>query len=58
MIKAFVLLEAEPGRVRELVRELPTVALASSVVSEAHAVTGRFNLMAVVHSPDIDSLMD
>lgn len=58
MIKALVFIEAEPSRVSELVEELAELTLASSVVKEVHAVTGRFDLVALVESPDVVSLGD
>ena len=56
MIQAYVLIEAEPARVRELVSELAGMQLAASVIKEVHAVTGRFDLIATVESPDLQSL--
>ena len=56
MIQAYVLIEAEPARVRELVSELAGMQLAASVINEVHAVTGRFDLIATVESPDLQSL--
>jgi hypothetical protein len=56
MIQAFVFIEAEPARVPELVDELVGMKLASSVIKEVHALTGRFDLVALVESPDIVSL--
>ncbi len=46
MIKAFVFIEAEPTRVQELVPELAGMVLASSVIREVHAITGRYDLVA------------
>lgn len=56
MIHACVLIEAEPGRVHELVQELTDMQLAASVIKEVHAVTERYDLIAFVESPDIQSL--
>lgn len=56
MIQAFVLIEAEPSRVGDLVEELAGMQLASSVINEVHAVTGRYDLIALVESPDLSSL--
>ena len=56
MIQAFVFIEAEPTRVQELVDELAGMVLASSVIKEVHALTGRYDLVALVESPDITSL--
>lgn len=58
MIRAFVFIEAEPARVQELVPELAGMKLASSVIKEVHALTGRYDLMALVESPDLQSLGD
>jgi hypothetical protein len=56
MIGAYVLISAEPGRVQELVDELRGMELADSVITQVHAVTGRFDLIAYVESPDIQAL--
>ena len=58
MIQAFVFIEAEPGRVQELVQELAGMELASSVIKQVYAVTGRYDLIAFIESPDIPSLGD
>lgn len=58
MIQAFVFIEAEPGRVQELVQELAGMRLAASVILEVHAVTGRWDLLARIESPDLPSLGD
>jgi len=58
MIQAFVLIEAEPSRVQDLVEELAGMELASSVIKEVHAITGRFDLVALIESPDITALGD
>ena len=58
MIQAFVFIEAEPGRVLELVKELAGMELASSVIKQVYAVTGRCDLIALIESPDIPSLGD
>ena len=58
MIQAFVLIEAEPSRVEELVEELAGMELDSSVIKQVYAVTGRYDLMALIESPDITSLGD
>jgi len=58
MIRALVFIEAEPGRVEELVNELAGMKLAASVIKEVHAVTGRWDLVALVESPDITNLGD
>jgi DNA-binding Lrp family transcriptional regulator len=56
MIRAFVLIEAEPSQVEDLVQELAGMKLASSVIKEVHAITGRYDLIALVESPDLPSL--
>ena len=56
MVTAYVLISAEPGRVQELVTELRGMQLDDSVITEVHAVTGRFDLIAFVESPDLRSL--
>jgi DNA-binding Lrp family transcriptional regulator len=58
MIQAFVLIEAEPSRVQELVEELAGMELNSSVIKQVYAVTGRYDLIALIESPDIASLGD
>jgi DNA-binding Lrp family transcriptional regulator len=56
VVTAYVLISAEPSRVQELVGELRGMQLADSVITEVHAVTGRFDLIAYVESPDMQSL--
>jgi hypothetical protein len=56
MISAYVLISAEPSRVQELVGELRGMQLADSVIADVHAVTGRYDLIAYVESPDLQSL--
>jgi uncharacterized protein with GYD domain len=56
MIHAYVLIEAEPSRVQDLIRELPHLELEGSVIQQVHAVTGRYDLIAFVESPDLQSL--
>ncbi|MBA2724526.1 MAG: hypothetical protein H0U53_00920 [Actinobacteria bacterium] len=56
MIHAYVLIEAEPTRVQELIEELRGMELDGSVIQQIHAVTGRFDLIAYVESPDLRSL--
>jgi len=58
MIQAFVFIEAEPSRVQDLVEELAGMELASSVIKQVYAVTGRFDLIALIESPNITSLGD
>ena len=56
MIHAYVLIEAEPTRVQELIEELRGMELDGSVIKQIHAVTGRFDLIAYVESPSLQSL--
>jgi hypothetical protein len=56
MINAYVLIEAEPARVPDLIRELPGLELEGSVIRQVHAVTGRYDLIAFVESPDLQQL--
>ena len=58
MLQAFVFVEAEPSRVQDLVEELPALELDNSVIKQVHAVTGRYDLVLLVESPDIQSLGD
>lgn len=56
MIHAYVLIEAEPSRVQDLIKELRGMKLDDSVIKQVHAVTGRYDLIAFVESPDLPSL--
>jgi uncharacterized protein with GYD domain len=56
VINAYVLIEAEPTRVQDLIKELPNMELEGSVIKQVHAVTGRYELIAFVESPDLQSL--
>lgn len=56
MIHAYALIEAEPTRVQELVEELRGMELDGSVIKQVNAVTGRYDLVAFVESPDLQSL--
>ncbi len=56
MIHAYVLIEAEPTRVQELVEELRGMELDGSVIKQVHAVMGSYDLIAFVESPDLQSL--
>ena len=58
MLQAFVFIQAEPSRVEELVEELAGMRLAASLIKEVYAVTGRWDLIALIESPDISSLGD
>jgi uncharacterized protein with GYD domain len=56
MIQAYVLIEAEPTRVQDLVKELAHMELEGSVIKQVHAVTGRYDLIAFVESPNLHQL--
>jgi len=56
MLQAYVLIEVEPIRVQDLIKELPNMELEGSVIKQVHAVTGRYDLIAFVESPDLQSL--
>jgi uncharacterized protein with GYD domain len=56
MICAYVMIKAEPSRVQELVQELRDMQLDGSVITQVHAVTGQYDLIALVESPDLPSL--
>ena len=56
MIQAYVLIEAEPTRVQDLIKELPGMELEGSVIKQCHVVTGRYDLIAFVESPDLQQL--
>ncbi len=56
MIQAYVLIEAEPARVSDLMKELPNMELDGSVIKSVHAVTGRYDLIAFVESPSLQQL--
>jgi uncharacterized protein with GYD domain len=56
VIQAYVLIEAEPARVPDLLKELPGIELEGSVITSVHAVTGRYDLIAFVESPDLQQL--
>ncbi len=56
MVQAYVLIEAEPTRVQDLIKELPNMELEGSVIKQIHAVTGRYDLIAFVESPNLQSL--
>ncbi|MGH2521301.1 MAG: hypothetical protein ACRDH2_02255 [Anaerolineales bacterium] len=56
MIHAYVLIEAEPTRVQDLVKELAHMELDGSVIKHVNAVTGRYDLIAFVESPDLQQL--
>ena len=56
MIQAYVLIKAEPSRVQDLIKELPDMELDGSVIKQVHAVSGQYDLIAFVESPDMQSL--
>ena len=56
MIHAYVLIKAEPSRVQELVGELRNMELDGSVIQQVNVVTGQYDLIAFVESPDLQSL--
>ena len=56
MSQADVLIEAEPTRVQDLMKELPGMELEGSVIKQVHAVTGHYDMIAFVESPDLQSL--
>lgn len=56
MIQAYVLIEAEPTRVQDLVRELAHMELDGSVIKQVNVTTGRYDLIAFVESPDLTQL--
>ena len=55
-VKAFVLIEAEPARVRDLKEELDQMELADSKITAVHALTGPYDLLVEVDSPDLNAL--
>lgn len=55
-MKAYVLIEAAPGRVRDLLTDLAGKQRANSKVVSLDAVTGPYDLIAVVEGPDIDAI--
>lgn len=56
MIHAYLLIQCEPSRVQELMQELPQMELEGSIIETCHAVTGQYDLVAFVASPDLQSL--
>ena len=56
MIQAYVLIKAEPSRVQDLIKELPDMELDGSVIKQVHAVSGQYDLIAFVESPDLQAL--
>ena len=47
MLQAYVLIEAEPARVPDLMKELANMELDGSVIKSVHAVTGRYDLICI-----------
>ncbi len=56
MIYAYVMIKAEPTRIQELVPELRDMQMDRSVIKTVHAVTGAYDLIVFVESPDLQSL--
>ena len=56
MIQAYVLIEAEPTRVQDLIKELTNMKLDGSVIKQVNAVTGRYDLIALVESTSLQQL--
>jgi len=56
MIYAYVLIQAEPSRVQELVEELTDMELDASVIKSVHATTGQYDLIAYVEAPTVQDL--
>lgn len=56
MVHAYVLIQTEPSRVQELAKELPDLELDGSVIKSVHAVTGQWDLIAFIESPDVQGL--
>jgi DNA-binding Lrp family transcriptional regulator len=54
MLSAFVLIDAEPGRVAALASELAEIA----GVAEVYSVTGKADLVAIVRVREHDDLAD
>ena len=56
MIQAYVLIKAEPTRIQDLIKEMPGMELDGSVIKQINVVTGQYDLIAFVESPDLQSL--
>ncbi|NDJ60003.1 MAG: Lrp/AsnC family transcriptional regulator [Chloroflexi bacterium] len=56
MINAYLLIDAEPARLQDLVEELADMKLDHTVVKSVHAVAGQFNLIAYVEAPSVPEL--
>jgi len=55
-LKAWVLIEAEPSRVKDLKSELDQMELADSKITAVHALLGPYDLLVEVESPDPEAL--
>ncbi len=51
-VKAFILIDTSPGKAREVAAKLRQVP----GVSDAHAVTGPHDIVAVAEAPDVTAL--
>ena len=51
-----MLVEAEPARVRDLKDELDQMELADSKIPAVHVLTGPYDLLVEVESPDLHAL--
>jgi|GEM_PF-319973 DNA-binding Lrp family transcriptional regulator len=58
MIYAYLLIDAEPARLQELVEELAGMTLDHTVIKSVHATTGQYNLIAFVEAPTIPEMGD
>jgi len=56
VIYAYLLIDAEPSRLQDLVEELADMKLDHTVVKSVHATTGQFNLIAYVEAPSISEM--
>lgn len=56
MVRAFVLIEADQTRVKEIKEGLPEIELDGSRVVAVEVVTGPYDLIATVESTDLAQL--
>ena len=56
MVRAYVLIEADQTRVKEIKEELPAIELEGSRVVSVDVVAGPYDLIATVESTDIAQL--
>ena len=56
MVRAYVLIEADQTRVKEIKEELPAIELEGSRVVMVDIVAGPYDLIATVESTDIAQL--